>query len=319
MPCYHPLKAGQSTTRDLVSRKYKISFKPAGLEGFEPIQLPCGSCKGCRHDRAKQWAARCYHESQLYENNCFITLTFDEKNLNQTGSLVKSDFQKFMKNLRQYICRNVWNPKTKQYDPLPRKHWIRGRSPIRYFHCGEYGENFGRPHHHACLFNFDFPDKSVWQQKSGSILYRSKTLETLWPHGYSSIGHVTYASAAYVARYILKKIDGDLAPGHYQGRQPEYVTMSRRPGIARAWYETYKNTDVFPRDYIVINGIKAKVPKYYNQNYELTNPDEYATIKKKRKDKAKQSDRNTTERLLDAEKIQMAYDKQLIRTYESPV
>ena len=32
-------------------------------------------------------------------------------------------------------------------------------SKIRFFQCGEYGELYGRPHYHACLLNFDFPDK----------------------------------------------------------------------------------------------------------------------------------------------------------------
>jgi hypothetical protein len=44
---------------------------------------------------------RCYHESQLYPQNCFITLTFDNEHLNVDGSLVKRDYVLFMKRLRK--------------------------------------------------------------------------------------------------------------------------------------------------------------------------------------------------------------------------
>lgn len=111
-----------------------------------------------------------------------------------------------------------------------------------------------------------------------------------------------------------------MAPDHYQGRIPEYTTMSRRPGIARDWYEKYKNTDVFPRDYIVINGVRQKVPKYYNKCYELTNPDEYGILRQARITKAKQNENNHPDRLRDAEKICMARDQQNEkRKYENAI
>lgn len=298
MPCYRPLIAGRSKRPDPATGKHKIRFNPKWPSQYEEIKLPCGRCRGCRHEHARQWAVRCVHESQLYENNCFITLTFDDKNVNSKGTLVKADFQNFMKRLRKHFYGNM-------------------KSDVRYFHCGEYGENFGRPHHHAALFNFDFPDKKLWQNREGTNLYRSETLENLWPYGYSTIGALTYQSAAYIARYVTKKINGKLAPDHYQGRQPEYTTMSRRPGIAREWYEKYKNTDVFPRDYIVLNGVKTKVPKYYSKCYELTNPEEYGVLRLNRIAKAKLNPNNHPDRLKAAEKLQTQRDLQLKRSYES--
>lgn len=198
-----------------------------------------------------------------------------------------------------------------------RKHFYGNqKSDIRYFHCGEYGEKFQRPHHHAILFNLTFSDITPWQTESGNQLYRSKTLEKLWKHGNSTIGAVNYNTAAYVARYALKKITGKMAPDHYMGRLPEYITMSRRPGIAREWYEKYKNTDVFPRDYIVLNGVKSKIPKYYNKCYELTDPDKYGTIRESRIQKAKIKNEQQPVDLIAHEKIQMSFDKTLIRKYE---
>ena len=170
----------------------------------------------------------------MYDENCFITLTYDDDNLHSGGSLVKADFQKFMKRLRKKFG-----------------------SGVRYYHCGEYGEKNGRPHHHACLFNFRFPDCEPLDIAGRSSdlppLYVSRSLLELWPFGLHTIGVVTFDSAAYVARYVMKKITGDKAASHYNGRLPEYTTMSRRPGIGRAWYDKFKS-DCYPSDELVIRG-----------------------------------------------------------------
>lgn len=275
----------------------------------------CGKCIGCRLEYARQWAVRCTHEAQLHENNCFITLTFDDKHLNNKNTLVKSDFQNFLKRLRKRFaplvsatCEpSLKNHKllkiTKKYKP-----W-----DLRYFHCGEYGSKNERPHHHACLFNFDFPDKLPFSTGKGTTLYRSKILEDLWSDpetgvslGFSSIGSVTYASAAYVAQYCLKKIDGNLAPGHYQGRLPEYTTSSRRPAPGLDWYKKYGQTDAYPRDYVVLNGVKGKIPKYYDKKQSLHSPEEYASLKTMRITKALTNPNNAPARQYDAEKITKA-------------
>ena len=139
-------------------------------------------------------------------------------------------------------------------------------SEIRFYMCGEYGENFGRPHYHAILFNVDFPDKTVWRKtKTGYHQYRSKILEELWPFGNSEIGTVTFDSAAYCARYIMKKVTGEASTFHYttidpvtgevlSERTPEFNNMSRRPGIAKGWFDAFHATDVVPHDHVVIRG-----------------------------------------------------------------
>jgi len=300
MPCYHPLTAVVLAKEGLSGKKV-ISLSKRALSlcatKDNTIQLPCGKCRGCRHDRARQWAIRCVHESQLHDKNCFITLTFDEKHVNKKGSLVKSDFQNFMKRLRKHFYGNQ-------------------KSDIKYYHCGEYGEQFERPHHHACLFNFDFPDKQEQKTKNGRQYFQSPILSKLWDKGMHSIGPVTYDSAAYVARYIIKKINGELAPGHYQGRLPEYTTMSRRPAIGLDWYKKYHDTDLYPRDYVALQGVTQKIPKFYDLKYELTNPLELASLKLMRLEKAKVNPNNNPENLRAAEKIQEAYDNMYHRTYE---
>ncbi len=270
-----------------------------------PLEVPCGQCIGCRLERSRQWAIRCVHEASLHENKCFITLTFNNENLDSSGSLVKSDFQKFMKRLRKKYGEN-----------------------IRYFHCGEYGTDFGRPHHHACIFGFDFPDKEIHKiTKSGDKLYRANSLEKLWKHGFSTIGEVTFDSAAYVARYITKKINGIHAPTYYNTidnstgeilneRIPEYTTQSNRPGIEMEWYEKYKK-DIYKDDFIVLNGKKMKPPKFYDKKYEIDYPDDLFKLKSIRKKLASNTAHNTPERLAVREKIQLKRATSLIRSVEN--
>lgn len=262
------------------------------------------------------------HEASLHQKNCFITLTYNEENLPPGKTLVKSDFQKFMKRFRKCF----------------------GGTSIRYYMCGEYGEQYQRPHYHACIFGFDFADRKEWKRSgSGEKLYVSQTLGKLWTNpetgvsmGYHSIGEVTFESAAYVARYILKKVNGPMAVETYNQidyttgellseRLPEYNTMSRRPGIAAAWFDKFKD-DVYPDDFVLIRKgkhtksesiVKAKPPKYYDSRYELTNPDDFKAMKDRRRNTAKKhEDNNTFDRLRVREEIQELKAKQLIRSYE---
>lgn len=199
---------------------------------------------------------------------------------------------------------------------------------IRYYHCGEYGPKFGRPHYHAILFGFDFPDRQYLMTKNGHRLYTSEMLDCAWQsRGFSTVGNVTFESAAYVARYIMKKVTGDQASDHYwkvdelTGEavpvQPEYTTMSRRPGIASAWLQQF-STDVYPSDEIVIRGRKMRPPRFYDSQFEIEDPAAMEEIKLKRKRKAlKHADNNTPERLAVRERVKRAQIQQLKRGYEN--
>lgn len=220
----------------------------------------------------------------MHSANSFITLTYNDAHLPDDGSLNLRHFQLFMKKLRKSLDER-----------------------IRFFHCGEYGEQYGRPHYHALIFGHDFPDKTLWKKVNDLPLYRSKALEALWEHGYSSIGDVNFQSAAYVARYIMKKVTGDLAPTWYQYIDPdtgevsqitpEYTTMSRRPGIGSTWFDKY-STDVYPSDEVILNGRKMRPPKFYDTRYELHSPLEHRQLKAERKRTAAQHlDNNTPARL----------------------
>jgi len=132
------------------------------------------------------------------------------------------------------------------------------------------------------LFFFFFFDDRVFYRSlaSGFDVYRSATLEALWPFGFSSVGDVTFESAAYVARYITKKVTGSLARDHYTRVdsdgvvvevEPEFTHMSLKPGIGSTWIEKYYK-EVFPRDFVVVRGVKCKPPRYYDDYFRSVDP-----------------------------------------------
>lgn len=305
MTCYKPLHGFASILENSNGKRSTIFDIDSPLANPSlPRVLPCGRCIGCRLARSGQWAVRCMHEASLSDNNCFITLTFDEKHLPFNLTLDHRDHQLFMKRLR------------KKFGPK-----------IRFYHCGEYGDTYGRPHYHTLLFNFDFPDKEIWRIRDGQPLYRSPSLESLWPYGFSSIGAVTFESAAYVARYCMKKITGPMSDDHYLTLNPvtgelfkrvsEYNTMSRRPGIAKMWYTKYYK-DVYPEDFVVMNGHKVRPPRYYDSQYELEFPNEYLELKSRREDAMfKLADDNTPERLEVREICKSAAIGGLVRSIHS--
>lgn len=305
MPCFYPLQANFSVSD---FGKKKISFSTAKAELFYrkglvvsddfSMSLPCGRCIGCRLERSRQWAVRIMHESQMYDFNCFITLTFDDEHLLKecpTGSLSKRHVQLFMKRLRQSTEREV-----------------------RFFACGEYGENFERPHYHFCLFNYNFLDKELHSIKNDNRYYCSNFLSKLWPFGFNIISDLTFDSAAYVARYCTKKITGDKAEEHYRGRQPEFALMSRKPGIGYRWLEKYGKTDVWTHDEVVIDGHKCKPPRFYDKKLEALDPVKFASFKEKRRELAKQREsEHSHDRLKVKEKCVSARFKRLAREYEN--
>lgn len=315
MPCYHPLRAWYSKYVNPTGKRSLVFASSAAAQPDSPISIPCSQCIGCRLERSRQWAVRCCHESTLYSDNCFITLTYDDAFLPEGKTLVHADFQKFMKSLRD------------MFDYVGSD----GVNPIRYYMCGEYGTLNGRPHYHACLFNFDFSDKTLWKISNSNRLYVSEILSKLWKKGFCTIGDVTFESASYVARYITDKLTiSDASPISAQMRwahkyvdwdtgivrADEYNQPSRRPGLAKGFFDLY-SSDIFPHDYIIVNGVKQRPPKYYDGLLELTRPYEFDQIKDLRYINSTTSqnvvDNNRSDRLYVREQVKLAQFKQLNR------
>jgi hypothetical protein len=202
---------------------------------------------------------------------------------------------------------------------------------IRYFACGEYGDETKRPHYHAIIYGYDFPDKQLHTKtKGGDLLYKSPTLEKIWGFGFCLIGDVSFQSAAYVARYVMKKRKGepdnvDPRTGktnaeHYMVQdetgevftiKPEFCLMSRRPGLGNGWFEQYKSDT--NKDYITLNGNKMGLPKYYDQLLKELDEEQFAKRKAKRL-KSINAEDNTPLRLEAKRIVTEAKTQQLVRT-----
>jgi hypothetical protein len=320
MSCYRPLRGYLSKKRNKSGKRSVVFNHRDGL-GLLPVTVPCGQCIGCRLDRSLDWAMRSMCEAEMHDCNCFLTLTFDDKNLKKT--LDKRDFQLFIKRLRRWIETHTDEGKS-----LPRR--VKNPRKIRYLHCGEYGGHNGRPHHHACIFGWYPPDAVLWSERQGVRLYRSAIVESLWsdpvsgdPKGFCTVGDVTFESAAYVARYVLKKWSDQKLKGSdlykamteaRKGLVPEYITMSRRPALGDSWAEKY-HMDIWPHDYIVDErGHKHKPPRYFDKKLELTHPELYRRIKELRIQLAKDMRaEQTSDRLYAREVVKESKIKTLTR------
>lgn len=227
------------------------------------------------------------HEASCHEQNCFVTLTYRDEELPAGGSLNLDDWKNFAKALRRRVGR------------------------VRYLQCGEYGDRTMRPHHHACLFGVDFrSDRRVYKQVDGYTLWTSPTLEDAWKKGYAIIGDLTFESAAYVSRYVLKKRSGAGAEDHYDGRRPEFITMSRRPGIGAEWYEKH-GAEVRARDAVLSRGYEARPPKFYDSRFEQEDPAGFERTKKRRMAKGHELSANYTRERLEISERRSEYRSQL--------
>lgn len=309
MTCYHPMHGFRRRDGGW-TRSRRLSFRA------EPLTVPCGKCIGCRIDRSRQMAVRCVHEASRWPVNSFLTLTYRDEFLPPGGSLNHRDFQLFMKRLRKALSAGGR---------------VMRDDPVRFYMCGEYGETSGRPHYHALMFNLGFDDKVLFKVERGVSLFTSQYLTDIWGLGHCTIGDVTFESAAYVSRYVMKKINGKLAIDFYSytdpetgevfDLKPEYCQPSRggrsgRGGIARDWFEEYAS-DVFPDDFVILGNRKFKVPRYYSKLFELADPGGYAEVKARRKEFAdRRAADSTPDRLRVRERVQRLKVDRLKRSLE---
>lgn len=273
MSCYAPISAWRSAKLGKDGKR-AIQFTPRGAFTDMPLSLPCGKCIGCKLERSRVWAVRCLHERKMHKQSCFVTLTYDNEHLPHDGSLSLRDLQLFMKRVRAFFYR-------------------RDGVLIKHYGCGEYGDLNKRPHYHVLLFGCDFPDKRKYSESSrGDVIYSSALLDSLWGLGSTKVGAVSFETAAYVARYCMKKVDGaKREAGHYlvydmdgvvTERQPEFAIMSKRGGgIGMSYYKKF-GAEIRTHDNIIVNGKPTPSIRYYDKLFEALDPFELARVKQKR-------------------------------------
>lgn len=219
----------------------RIRCDPAAWNDFhEFAYVPCGKCPACLARKRQEWVVRNSIEFRHSKNAYFVTITYGPQFLpvgvNGKPTLVKRDFQLFVKRLRDRI---------KPYK-------------IRFFGCGEYGDKGLRPHYHLIIYNwpeeiFDIDDyiSSSWNmhQDANAIEVRRLTDER---------------AINYVCKYTLKLHD------HDDRDQRPFMLCSRRPAIgsqevvARAKFE-----EVTPQmTYTLCDGVHAPVPRYFRNTYK---------------------------------------------------
>lgn len=308
IPCFHPISVIQPDEESISNGYKQVQFfdKKKGLKfarafdfntghllpyedlvsrfpEYNIIQIPCKKCLGCRLDKSKEWSVRNVLESLSFDNNFFITLTLDDDNVLSevtyedefSGSqsifvptLRKKDVQDFMKNLRRYF----------EY------HY--NHTGIRYFACGEYGSTTNRPHYHILVYNCPIQDLQYYKSSNGSTLFNSDALTKIWNKGHVVIAPFSYETAAYVSRYVLKKVNHDDVDYKALHLHPEFIMMSTKPGIGRKYYDEHKDM-IYNTDELFIcdstgKPISCKPVEYYDTLFEVDNPEDYRAIKDKR-------------------------------------
>lgn len=171
------------------------------------VPFGCGQCLPCRVNRRRQWMWRQWFESLSHEENCFVTLTYDDAHLPSGENLEPLVLQQWLKRLRQALAP----------------------TRVRFFLCGEYGGGRSRkfnPHYHLSLFGV-----------CGHTLVggdRPRTVEQCiadtWRRGFISVAEFNEVTAQYVAGYVTKKLTQAGDP-RLVGRVPEFARMSNRPGL----------------------------------------------------------------------------------------
>lgn len=156
------------------------------------------------------------------------------------------------------------------------------KKPFKYFLVGEYGDNFDRPHYHALIFGTDFGysnHNSLQKEKRTSDLQllhdtdalSSPELNNIWGHGFTSVGELTFDSAAYCAQYAMKKINGPKASAHYGSRYPEFMRTSQN-AIGKQYALKYAD-EILNNNSVISNGQQQPIPNYYLKQYEKHNFD----------------------------------------------
>lgn len=283
MACYHPqcylLPSGGGRAKHLLSPE-PVGPCPLG----RIVYLPCGGCLGCRLDRRHELAVLQSCEAAVSEHsNWFLTLTYDDwKCIELTGiapySLEKSHIRTFNELMRKFMS----------YHGLQ---W-------RFYGCGEYGGQFGRPHFHLSVFNV--PDEIMLgvdkdlealelrrkglnygrlcklpaplRDADGREYWHSPIVADRWPYGSHKIYRATKETFEYVAGYVVKKLTGrDGKAWRLQEHKCSEFQFQSRPSIGRPWFDRYFQSIAQPdrcklvNDCVAVANVEWRCPRIFSR------------------------------------------------------
>lgn len=202
--------------------------------------LPCGKCAYCIQRRIDNWVFRCMQEVRFADTAIWVTLTYENPPLTETGQMTlrKPDVQNFFKRLRK-VKRSFSQKK------------------IKYYLCGEYGDTFYRPHYHAVIYNSS-PDaiERAWTSFVSMGDPEGVVLGTCY------FDIVNETTVAYTAKYMnkTKKI-----PLYFEDlRLPEFQLFSKGLGIEYLTdaVKAYYNACITRND-VFTNGYRKSLPRYF--------------------------------------------------------
>lgn len=309
--------------------------------GFTPTILPCGRCVGCLLRRSLEWSCRVCAEQftrHHFHNSpfaSFLTLTYNNQNLPEDHSIRVEEVQGFMKRLREFYDR------------------VYGIQNLKFFACGEYGENFHRPHYHIVILGTDFceperlkqqhttdahlqldrldsidPDLTRAPIKRGPQLYETRALNKLWKKGYIVAGTCTAQSVAYTARYSTKKllvqykkVDRNTIEIERDGQnkkvRSEFIRMSK--GFGEEYLDRYY-PEIYENNRVSFGNDKFIIPRYFDKKMQSKHPEDWLKIANARQEYLESEaflKEQDPDRLRQKEEIKMLNLKfKLLRSYE---
>lgn len=294
MACYSPKRAFIVKDRRTENFGKALYFSlPQDLIGhpekYEEIKIPCRRCIGCRLDYSREWATRIERECRTSTGNIFLTLTYDEAHLpravkvrrdgteTETPTVKIAELSAFMKRLR--------------------RHWeyhysVKG---IKFYGASEYGDKSGRPHYHVAIMGLKLLPEDmikIGNNHQGDVRYASAEIAKLWGRGIIEFEELTWGSAAYVARYITKKLYGTASNEYakYGIEEPKTV-MSRNPGIGMSYIKDNIETAAEDQIFVRKKGgvMSVRNPKAYRDLYKAYEPDQAAYLSERRRAKANEA------------------------------
>lgn len=206
-----------------LKRKLATYNAITGYQG-DRLPVPCQYCIFCLRRKRSDWAFRMWCELKDHDKAVFITLTYSDENLPRSEKGLPTVKKKELQNFNRRIKYKNKN--------------------TRYYSVMEYGPKTQRPHYHGIYFGID-----------------SQDVKEAWSKGHIHTGEVNNLTIAYTAKYNITRMYNEQEE---TWREMPKALMSRDPGLGNSYLKQIeKNSDMYKRGYVVMNGYKQAMPKYY--------------------------------------------------------